>query len=390
MKLKSRRRGRPKTNNTQRDSNVILNLDNKLLLQYQIKECSVKLTPINIEQSAMDETSPAPVAPKRRGRKPKNPLAAKPAVTPAKTVATDGSTKPEQKNDEKSETNADESIEKVEKTPKLSLSERKLAKKAETEAIIASGGRGKRTPKPNPKYMDEPVVSANKHGKDEFDLENVEGEDGDDEMNQSSDEPRNEGPLKKRMLQKVGIRSGPGRKPGSGKGTPGRKPAGVVAYKRKLDVDIDIDDEHGKQLFLDAKRRFQNVSIALDLHIYRIHEHLFSLVVYQFKIFVNRQISIFIMTFSEVICQWFFFHLTLNLKADSISPVKLLKVNDFSNLAESLIIHSTQYFQFFLIIISFDSLPRAAMKTHNLRRVQVQSQMHWRRNCVLNILMNSL
>lgn len=264
MKLKAKGRGRPKTNNTSRDANVILNLDDKLLLQYQIKQCSVKLTPINIEQSAMDETSPAPVAPKRRGRKPKNSLAAKPAVTPSKTEATDD-TKTEQKNDEKPEPNADDSIGKVDKPPKLSLSERKLAKKAETEAIIASGGRGKRTPKPNPKYMDEPAVSASKH-RDEFDLENVEGEDGDDEMNQSSDEPRNEMPLKKRMLQKVGIKSGPGRKPGSGKGTPGRKPGTVVAFKRKLDVDIDIDDEHGKQLFLDAKRRFQNVSIFDAFH----------------------------------------------------------------------------------------------------------------------------
>ncbi|XP_055307627.1 ribosomal L1 domain-containing protein CG13096-like isoform X1 [Sitodiplosis mosellana] len=206
----------------------------------------------------MDETSPTPppVAPKRRGRKPKNPLAGKAnAATPAKTEASDG-TKADDKNNE---TNPNESIEKADKPEKLSLSERKQAKKAQIEAIIASGGRGKRTPKPNPKYMDEPVVSASKHGKDD-ELDHIEGgEDGDDEMNLSSDDlPRNEGPLKKRMLQKIGMKSGPGRKPGSGKGTPGRKPAGFVAIKRKLEVDIDIDDEHGKQLFLDAKRRFQN------------------------------------------------------------------------------------------------------------------------------------
>lgn len=262
MKSESRRRGRTKTNNEHHsdDANVNLGLVDKLLLQFQIKHCSVELTPINIEKSAMDETSstPPPVAPKRRGRKPKNPLAAKAnAETPSKTEASSDGTKVDDKNDE---TNPNESIEKADK-PKLSLSERKQAKKAQIEAIIASGGRGKRTPKPNPKYMDEPVVSANKSGKDD-ELEPVEGaEDGDDEMNLSSDDlPRNEGPLKKRMLQKIGIKSGPGRKPGSGKGTPGRKPAGIVAIKRKLEVDIDIDDEHGKQLFLDAKRRFQNVS----------------------------------------------------------------------------------------------------------------------------------
>lgn len=272
MKLK-RKRGRPrKTHDAQRDANVNLNLDDKLLLQYKIKQCSVKLNPITIEKSAMDETSPAPVAPKRRGRKPKNSLAAKPVETPTKTQSTDDG-KVDQKSDDKTETNANDSIEKVDKPPKLSLSERKLAKKAETEAIIASGGRGKRTPKPNPKYMDEPVVSANKHHKDEFDIDNAEGEDGDDEMNLSSDDqPRNEGPLKKRMLQKVGIKSGPGRKPGSGKGTPGRKPASAIGYKRKLDIDIDIDDEHGKQLFLDAKRRFQNVSIE-SCFFYAIFSH---------------------------------------------------------------------------------------------------------------------
>lgn len=265
MKLK--KRGRPKTINQQhiaiananQIANVILDLDDKLLLEYQIKHCSVKLTPINIENSAMDETSSTPpVAPKRRGRKPKHLLAAKNVETPSKTDASDAN----QTIDDKNESNANDGIAKAEKPEKLSLSERKQAKKAQIEAIIASGGRGKRTPKPNPKYMDEPVASASKYAKDEHDLENeIEGEDGDDEMNLSSDDqPRNEGPLKKRMLQKVGIKPGPGRKPGSGKGTPGRKPIGATGFKRKLEIDIDIDDEHGKQLFLDAKRRFNHVS----------------------------------------------------------------------------------------------------------------------------------
>lgn len=110
--------------------------------------------------------------------------------------------------------------------------------------------------------MDEPVVSAKKRARDEHaDSENAEGEDGDDEMNHSSDEPRHEGPLKKRMLQKAGIKPMPNRKPGSAKSTPvTRKPGGAGAPKRKhLEVDINIDDEHGKQLFLDAKRRLTQV-----------------------------------------------------------------------------------------------------------------------------------
>lgn len=269
MKLKAKRSTpNTKTNTTHQDANVNLDLDDKLLLQFQIKHCSVKLTPINIEQSAMDETSATPpVAPKRRGRKPKSLLAAKKDETPAKTDASD-ETKAGEKGDAKNESSAsaNDSTPKAEKPEKLTPSERKQAKKAQIEAIIASGGRGKRTPKPNPKYMDEPVVSATKHLKDEFDSENPDAEDGDDEMNLSSDDiPRNEGPLKKRMLQKVGIKSGPGRKPGSGKGTPGRKPGSGLGFKRKLEVDINIDDEHGKQLFLDAKRRFQNVSITASL-----------------------------------------------------------------------------------------------------------------------------
>lgn len=294
-------RGRPKrqsigSTEAAHNENVNLGLGSKLN-QYNIKQCSVQLNPINLEQSAMDETSPAPVAvPKKRGRKPKNALAAaaaaaaasakQPDDTPTKaSEITDDETNKDnlqKKSDDKSDANdtldatdaddANDSIEKAEKPPKLSLSERKLARKAETEAIIASGGRGKRTPKPNPRYLDEPSAaqtpnSANKQQKDELDpVEHAAGEEGDDEMNQSSDERRNEGPLKKRMLQKVGIKSGsgpgPGRKP---KGTPGRKPGSGAAagYKRKLDVDIDIDDDHGRKLFMDAKRRLQNVSASV-------------------------------------------------------------------------------------------------------------------------------
>lgn len=268
-----------------------LDLGSKFV-QYNIKQCSVQLNPVNLEQSAMDETSPAAI-PKKRGRKPKNSLAAaatSPAPakqpdekTPTKaTEAGDGDankTNEQKKVDDKSDANdtiddtsdANDSIEKTEKPPKLSLSERKLARKAETEAIIASGGRGKRTPKPNPRYLDEPanVASEKKQQKDELDpAEHAAGEEGDDEMNQSSDERRNEGPLKKRMLQKVGIKSGPGRKPGI-KSTPGRKPGGGAAgFKRKLEAEIDIDDDHGRQLFMDAKRRFQHVSASVRFFSY--------------------------------------------------------------------------------------------------------------------------
>lgn len=256
MKRKSNRIGNKDVETNARAS---LDLDEEQRKLFKIKNCFVKLTLMNLETSAMEETpSPAPAKRGRPGRKPK----AKPVETPAKNES-----KKDIENEEKNDSteNVDESTPKAEKPEKLSLTERKQAKKAAIDAIIASGGRGKRTPKPNPKYMDEPVVSASKHTKDEYgDSENAEGEDGDDEM-QSSDEPRHEGPLKKRMLQKAGIRPGPGRKSYGGlKVTPsnaGRKAIGSVPAKRKIiDVDIDIDDDHGKQLFLAAKRRLTNVS----------------------------------------------------------------------------------------------------------------------------------
>lgn len=249
------------------NASVNLDLDDEQRKLFEIKKCFVKLTPMNIETSAMDETPPpAEVVKKRPGRKPKN-WAAKQAAANAAASTPQPAKKLNEKDDDNNDSieNLDESFEKADKPEKLSKSERKLAKKAAIEAIIASGGRGKRTPKPNPKYMDEPVVSAKQMKDESADSENAEGEDGDDEM-QSSDEPRHEGPLKKRMLQKAGIRSGPGRKPLHGiKATPsnaGRKTLGAIPIKRKIiDVDIDIDDDHGKQLFLAAKRRLTHVSL---------------------------------------------------------------------------------------------------------------------------------
>lgn len=121
---------------------------------------------------------------------------------------------------------------------------------------------GKRTPKPNPRYMDEPVVAKKNSREDLADLENPEVDDGDDEMNHSSDEPRHEGPMKKRMLQKAGIKPLINRKSTGPRNTPiARKSTGPIPAKRRLmEVDIDIDDERGKQLFLDAKRRLTQVN----------------------------------------------------------------------------------------------------------------------------------
>lgn len=240
-----------------------LDITDKLKKQFQIKNCFVKLNFMHTEKSAMDEPSPAPDSAKRRpGRKPKASMMTKIAETPAKTEKP----KSEERIDDSTVENADKA-ENCEiltlKSEKSTASEKKQTKKETLEPTIESGGRGKRTRKPNPKYMDESMVSATKHlGRDDSaESENAEGEDGDDEM-QSSDEPRNDAPLKKRMLQKHGIKSGSGRKPVTGKSTAmnaARKSVGSVGTKRKLEIDIDIDDERGKQLFLDAKRRFTQV-----------------------------------------------------------------------------------------------------------------------------------
>lgn len=242
-----------------------LDITDNMKKQFQIKNCFVKLNFMHTEKSAMDETSPTPSdsAKRRPGRKPKALLMTKNAETPVKTVE-----------NPKSEERIDDSIEENEdkdhnsenltlKCEKSTTNEKKQTKKESAEPTIESGGRGKRTRKPNPKYMDESMVSATKHlGRDDSaESENAEGDDGDDEM-QSSDEPRNDAPLKKRMLQKHGIKSASARKTVTGKNTAmnaARKSVGSVATKRKLEVDIDIDDERGKQLFLDAKRRFTQV-----------------------------------------------------------------------------------------------------------------------------------
>lgn len=254
--------------NEQRNND--LDITDKMKKQFKIKNCFVKLNFMHTEKSAMDETLPAPSdSTKRRpGRKPKASLTTKNAETSVETVENP-------KSEERIDDNTEENEDKIEnskiptlKSEKTTANEKKQTKKETAEPTIESGGRGKRTRKPNPKYMDESMVSATKHlGRDDSaESENAEGEDGDDEM-QSSDEPRNDAPLKKRMLQKHGIKSASARKPVIGKNAAinaARKSVGSVATKRKLEVDIDIDDERGKQLFLDAKRRFTQVLVEYE------------------------------------------------------------------------------------------------------------------------------
>lgn len=117
------------------------------------------------------------------------------------------------------------------KKPKAKLNVKTQAKnesKKYNEVIITSGGRGKRVPKPSPKYMDGPMVSASKHT-----TKNAEGEDG--------DEPRHKQPGQKLSCNESKV-------------TPsiaGRKIVGLVSSKRKIGdfnmIDIHDDDDHGEQ-----------------------------------------------------------------------------------------------------------------------------------------------
>lgn len=198
--------------------------ENALLKLFNIKPCFVRLSPFKTEMSE-------PVAKRRPGRPPKsanNTPKAKPAPATPATPASD-----------------------------KSGAKKATKRNALDDSVIISGGRSKRTPKPNPKYMDEAVFSSTKALKEDSADSEAAEEDAEDVL---SDEYRAPSimPLKKRSLNQKSF--GIKRSPISG--GPGRKPGSTI--KRKLgDADIDIDDDRGKQLFLDAKRRLTHVSLSI-------------------------------------------------------------------------------------------------------------------------------
>lgn len=212
-----------------------------LLQKFNLKACFVKLELIGAMETVRK--------PGRPGRKPK---ANNAASVGAATAAAAAGTTPEPKSP---------SVASDKGTGKKAI-----AKNSE-DLTILSGGRGKRTPKPNPRYMNETTLSSTKISiKDD----SAGSETNDDEMDEilSSDDYRSPSdmPLKKRnlhqkMLQKA--TSSAKKQNASQKLSPGGNPARktIAPTKRKLnDADIDIDDDHGKQLFLAAKRRLTNVS----------------------------------------------------------------------------------------------------------------------------------
>lgn len=202
--------------------------------------CLVQLKPFYLEMSE-------PVVKRRPGRPSKAAMAAaaaaaastpktKPAPNSATTTPKDGADKASAK-----------------KTP----ANKRAATAALDDSVNLSGGRSKRTPKPNPKYMDDVVFNATKALKED----STESDLQDDEIegNLSSDDYRapSDMPLKKRSLHQKTFMQ----KKSQGN-TPGRKP--TVALKRKSgDAEINIDGDDARQLFLAAKRQYTHVSFLI-------------------------------------------------------------------------------------------------------------------------------
>lgn len=219
-----------------------------LMQTFNLKACFVKLELID---GAME---PVVRKPGRPGRKPKvNNATAPAAVAAAEAVAV---STPERKSP----------------TVALEKSTAKKAAKNVEDLAVLSGGRGKRTPKPNPRYMNEATMSSTKISIKDDSAGSETNDDDMDEMLSSDDYrspsfPQSSGVTGKKrtihpkLLQKA--TSSAKKLNSTGKLASGSNVARrtLLTAKRKVnDADIDIDDDHGKQLFLAAKRRLTHVS----------------------------------------------------------------------------------------------------------------------------------
>lgn len=226
-----------------------------------IKSCSVKLNPIKtcyIKLKSIDEhcgsyKMETPTVKRRPGRKPKNasasatstPVASKDTLSDADTEAT--ATTPA----------AD--------TPAAASKKQAGNKKTPVQAIVAENvGRGKRTPKPNPRYMNDTIVNTTKIAIKEDSADSM-GSMGEGDELLSSDEYQGQadatGKKRKSSPKSLPVKITSLKKTPSSLSKAGKKGSASVPVKRKYaEIDIDIDDERGKQLFLAAKRRLTHVS----------------------------------------------------------------------------------------------------------------------------------
>ena len=140
----------------------------------------------------------------------------------------------------------------------------------ETPVEVLEGGRSKRTPKPNPRYMNDTVYSSSKSAIRD---DSTASEEEFGELGSSDDfDAPVDTPIKKRPLDKGTPKTAPpkqyAKKPMNAAKAMAhqlsRRTLGgalIGADKRKWSgSEFDIDDEHGKELFLAAKRRLTHVS----------------------------------------------------------------------------------------------------------------------------------
>lgn len=216
---------------------------------YHLKDCFVRVQKLTKETVDMEEQKPVP---RKRGRPSKAAQAGTASPAPPKTPAP----KPKPS---------------LDKMPAKKVPFKKRAS-ATPNLIIETedGGRSRRTPKPNPRYMDEEsTVGAKQSIKDDSMSDTEEDDDG---RHDETDPDKS-----------VGDDSTPA-VPGKRRGRPPKikkqtksaestpvttlkkltAPATVPAKRKITETDIDVDDDRAKQLFLDAKRRLTQVS-ALPL-----------------------------------------------------------------------------------------------------------------------------
>lgn len=221
------------------------------------KDCFVQLNPIDKEVYSKNKLKmETPTNVKRKpGRKPNSANTSTPALS---SKATSAATTPAE----------------ATKTPASDKPAKKYNKRTPVQPVVNENvGRGKRTPKPNPRYMDDTVVSTTKVAakEDSADSES----DGEPEEGFTSDEYH--GQIDAMKKRKFPSKSLPVKITSLKKGTPNAGKPSVAAKKgsasvpvkrRYAEIDINIDDERGKQLFLDAKRRLTHVSKLFSLFLF--------------------------------------------------------------------------------------------------------------------------
>lgn len=153
----------------------------------------------------------------------------------------------------------------------------KKRKPATPPPVLAEEPRSRRTPKPNPRYVNDNTTTLTKQMVKNDESQSDIDDDGDEGLadHSADDEMDKEKERRKIATPYTGKRRGRPPKSVGKRGTSANRstpvseirktfpPSSQPAKRKITETDIDIDDEHGKQLFLDAKRRLTHVSIGI-------------------------------------------------------------------------------------------------------------------------------